>query len=558
MKIERAALAITSACVLVLVAVGLFHRTLDYPFISYDLDKHITSDPAIRDLSGQGIVRMFSGPAASGSYYPMRVLSFAIDWAIWRDNPRGYHLSNLLIHAINVLLVFGLILRLGRFVTTDAERGPPASSERWYATIVAGLAGGLLFTVHPLVVQPVTWQGAREELLMTMFALSCLHVHHAARLRYPSPPERPTARWGMIVGLHALAGLLALAAGMSSALGAAVPLLVLAYELAIPTKIRWRRLVAGSAHLWLISLAIVLTKVSTHQEVLARYSPAVEPTQRPALILQTYARNLAHFVWPADLILIYPKDVPQSWFEPGVLAGLGLVAATLAAIWLLRRRRLALFGLLMTLGAMAPSSQVMPNQHFQADRFLYLPLAGLGVLAAAGLLRLSLRRIRFAAGLASSGVIIMALMVTSHRQLAHWKDDLTLMTHCAEIFPYFEYYRDRGIAHVREGQIEQALADFDRAIELEPEQHDTLVNRANVLYQLRRFEGAIADCTRAIEHDPQMVQAYAKRAHCYVTIGQYGRAREDCLAVLRIDPDSPSGDNARLILDWLESEGHSK
>lgn len=544
------ALLVTGA-VLVLTAVVwlLFAPVLDYEFINFDLYTQLVNNPKVRSLSAENLVTIFTSLSAT-SYYPVRLLSFAIDYRIGGGfDPMVYHRTSLLIHLANVLLLFGLALWVSRVVVT---RRPTGSAGGTWWPLAIGATTALLFAVHPLVVEPVAWQGAREELLMLMFTLLCLLAHHAARVRYPQDGEPARSSWGVIVVLHVAAAICCAAACMSSAMGAAVPLVVVGYELSIPPAVRLKSILSSTGHLWLIALATVVAKILTHQEDLARSAPDVALWQRPLLVLQTYARNIQTFFWPRDLLLIYPRDVPTSPWAPAVLAGAGLVVATLVLLWLVRRRPLMLFGLLWMVFALGPSAQVLPHQHFQANRFLYSPLAGLCLAIVAGALaerRSRAVRIPLGVALLMLGVVLGGM---SRFHLRHWRNNETLYTSCISVYPYHEFYTNRGLHYVEQNRFFKAVADFSEAIQLDPTRPTAYLNRANVYHKLGRYEKAAVDCSKSLDLDPDQPRVLAKRAHCYVELGRYGDARRDCNRVLELDPDPTSEENVKMMLRWLD------
>ena len=161
----------------------------------------------------------------------------------------GFKLTNLLIHLVNVLLVFWLILRLSRrWIADDASCGSLRDA------VVAALAAGI-FGVHPVVCEPVTWVPGREELLMTLGALGCIHFHLTARRL-----EKDGGKGRAALACHAGATLSCAVACLSNAVGAVIPLLILAWDLLTMAKPRARRILYGTAPLWAISAATIIIK----------------------------------------------------------------------------------------------------------------------------------------------------------------------------------------------------------------------------------------------------------------------------------------------------------
>lgn len=537
-----------------LIVVLMYGRTVGYTFINYDLRIQLLDNPKVRSLSWDNLVAIFTTLSAT-SYYPIRLLSFAVDYALYGGyDPRGYHLTNLIIHTINTGLLFLLLGRLlHRHISSPPHQG--TGTIRIAPWLIVSIAT-LLFALHPLVVEPVAWQGAREELLMLMFTLLGVHFHRSARQRLFDADGRPPRRAGAIL-FYILTALCGAAACTSSALGAAFVLIILAYELAVPRRIRLKPILAGTVQLWLISLATVVVKVMTHREDVRNMVPDLQAGQRFLLVLRSYARNLSHIFWPHDLVLIYPRDVPEG-MTVEIIIGALLIVLTLTLLWLLRKRGLALFGLLWMLAAMAPSAQVLPHQHFQADRFLYAPLAGLSIAVASGLLFLISRRSLMYAGLLSAFVVVSMLGYKTSGQLRHWQNNETLWNYCAGVYPNYEFYNNLGVSYAFDKQYEQAVAGFTKALDLVPQdkRHIILLNRASALSNLERYRQAIRDCNEALQLKDDYTQAYAKRAQCYAETDRYHAARRDAQTVLELaPPDSLDADNARRIIEYLDRRG---
>lgn len=592
---------------LVLLTLTVFAPSLSYEFINYDLYDQLLNNEKVRSLGPANLYRIFTELSVA-SYYPVRLLSFAVDYAIWGYEPFGYHLSSVLIHTTSVVLFYLLVMRLMR---RQAEPGTPAAfipAELWSALAAAA------FAIHPVVVETVCLQGAREEQLMMLFTLGCLHAHAGTAIGEAAGRRR------MI--LHVTAGFCAAAAGMSSAMGAAVPLIVSGFDLAFLRDDKLRRWLRGTWFLWLVGGGIVALKVLAHGETIVYEHMQIHPIERFRVVLATYGLNVRTLFWPTQLTLFYGHDVPARLTDPAVLAGGGLLLATGAALWLVRRRPLGLFGMLWFLAALAPSAQVIPHQHFRADRFLYSPLAGLvlalfgGVWAwrrlAAG--RAALGRSRLM--VAGAGIVLIALLVTNLAQLRHWADDVTLFTHCINVRPAHVAYNNRATKRARlavkkielasqvqleateamnvgdgrraeqlraiaktereeaESMLRMAAEDFGAALALLPDDDlqrvNQLTNRAHAYYRLGAYDQAIEDCTAALAMKPDLAKAYHRRGLSYMSKANdflaqgdqaatdrlARRAQADLRAVLKIDPDSLFAQEARDNLARLHEAGY--
>ncbi len=478
-----------------------------YDYIGYDDQDHILLNPYTRSLAPGNVWRMFTRPAID-SYYGFRTLSLAIDYAVWGLRPMGYHLTNLLLHSASLLMLFALGLRLGRRVAKDGRWG-----------VVASAAGALVLAAHPLMVEPVVWTGAREESLMLAGVLAAVHLHLTARDR-----TRAGRRWAA-VGYHAATGLAAAVACFSSVLGVAVAVILTAWDLLVRPRPRWTEAVGGLAPVWGLAALQVALKVS--RMTVGLTGPGrFQAAKRPLVVLAAYAQNWATILWPREMSILYPWDIPHRWGDPWVVWGLvaaGLTAAALGvAVW--RGRRRVLFGLLWFLVALAPSSHLINHHIFRSDRLLYLPMAGLGVAAAmllAGLKRPSARAV--AAGGAVVAGALLAWGAVSYRSL--WRRPVLLYQHCLGVYPNSTaLLNNMGAAYHYEGNFAKARSLYERSMAVEPLNVAAMANLAGHRKDQGRLEEAVRLYKRALGAAPYMVKVHYELALLLAEMGRHEEA----------------------------------
>ncbi len=517
-----------------LVAV-VFYPILGFSFIALDVKQQLLDNPYVHGLTAQNVKHIFTTPCIA-SYYPIRSLTLAVDSQIWGLTPAGFKLTGILIHLANVLLVFWLILRLFRFPVAveepDMQRRNVDLGQVALATFSAGL-----FAVHPVVVEPVTWVAGREELLMTLGALACLHFHLSARRL----GREQVRSWRQAACFVAAAVCCALAC-LSNAVGVAIPAIVTVLDALTLPKPRLGKILRGTLVLWLIgagTLAVKSMLPSGPQGDL----PWPILARQPGIVLAGYWLNLKTLAWPTNLSLSYkmirPDDLPVAQMALGAAA----MVATCSLIWVARRRTWVLFGLLWFCLALAPTSQILPHHLQRADRFLYLPLAGLAVAAAMALAsarhRLSSRAARIAVVAAGVGLLVL-LEVFSTRQVHNWQNDATLWRHSIAVTP------DNPRAH---GYLGDAMQDLDEtaqaaesyrmSLEMGPENVGVLNNFAICLTSRRAPQ--LDDHRLAVElaergwqitegRDPDLAhtlaRAHTSLANTYHVTGRYDLAVE--------------------------------
>ncbi|MBN1676513.1 MAG: tetratricopeptide repeat protein [Kiritimatiellae bacterium] len=564
MRFDHKWQAMSAVAVLTAAVTVLFLPTVGYDFAFYDDNYQVLENPLIRDLGPSGLARMFSGFSLT-SYYPMRLLSFAVDYRLWGLKPAGYHLTNVLIHVLNSILVYLLCLRLQKAgqSRTDGEL-EPARRRGKGGSIVAtrfvwAMAFALLFGVHPVAVEPVAWIGGREELLMLCFLLCSVHLQvRAMELEGDAPRDSGRRR----AVLRVLAVFAAALACLSNVLGAIAPFLAVALELCLggreglPSCKRALRVAGRTWAYWLLAAAaIVLKKIGAtldvHHEVVDRVAMTVP--QRVLTAVGLYGLNLRTLGWPAHLAVMYPKRVVESALTPGVAGGLAAAALTVWAGWLGRRNRLFLLGLCWFLVSLAPSAQLIPHHILRADRFLYLPLVGAVLALRFGLERV--RRLRGYGGVAGLCLLGCAglLWVRSALHRPIWRDSVKLFRHelAADNDNLVAHYNLANLL-ARDGRREEAARHYAEAVRIRPDFATGYSKLAAVLTELGRLDEAMRHYSAAIALRTDDADLYNNFGAALAAKGDVAAALGHYSTALRLNPEHKSAHcNLGVALDAM-------
>lgn len=546
---------------ILLLCVVVLGPVVNYGYIYYDDDKHVIENPLVRDLTGPGIVRMFTRFSVS-SYYPVRLLSLALDYRFGGTDPRGYHLTNLLLHFFNIALLYYLSLRLFR-------RKNPAPHA--YGPTVGAFVTAVLFAIHPVVVEPVTWISGREELLMTCFALVAFHAYLSSLDSTVSPRRRAM--------LYAAVLLCGTAACMSNVLGALLPFLFLAHGVCLGgEKRRVKDTLVRTALLWPVAAAAIWLKLLdpavAHVDVAGITAQDMPNALRIQTVLHVYAQNLQTLFFPHNLLTPYLNVVPRGWSQPSVLFGLAAVILTGGLIVAMRGHRTVLFGLLWFLVALAPSSSVVPHHLLRADRFLYLPLAGLALALGRAAAQLRRSRTRPLVWLAVI-VLLPALTTQAIRQRRHWRNSSDLWAYILAVDPshYIAHTQlatelldagrqeealhhlqtalrdkpDYGKAHYNlgcvlaaRGHLDDAIRHYSEALRTHPHDPDFHNNLGIAFSRRGDHADALRHYSDAIRLDPNHPDAYVNLGADLIMRGRYEEALEPAQRSIALTPDSPS------------------
>ncbi len=470
----------------------LFSPALQFEFISFDTPSQILKNPHVSELTYENVYHIFTSRCVT-SYYPVRTLSFALDGHFWGLKAFGFKLTNQLIHVANVLLLYWLIRRV------LAQFAASSDSGRTWTVLAAAWAAGM-YGIHPLVVEPVVWIPGREELLMTLGALAAVHCHLSARLRAGAG-----ARLRVVVLWHVATAFCCLMACLSNAVGAVIPLLLLAWDLCYLRNRRFVQMLSGTALPWAIALATIGVKRLGYAQHPAFEKAAsldaviqslgLEPGQslvsvsffswqHVGLVLRVFWLNISSIFWPSQLTVSYDPAIPPTLRHPEVILGAIALAVYVLVGWLLRRRKGACFGMIWLGAALAPVSQVMPHHVHRADRFLYLPLIGLSIVAASLVLELGKSVNPRAQKLVAAVCIAVGFvcMVATTDQLALWQNDLAVWRNAVQVAPRnCDAHRLLGNELAERGEFPEAFREYRRALEIDVFDVQTLDRYARYL-----------------------------------------------------------------------------
>jgi tetratricopeptide (TPR) repeat protein len=527
----------------------VFFPILTFEFIDFDVPTQVIDNPYIRGLTFENVSHILTSRCIT-SYYPVRTLSYAIDYQLWGLSPRGFKFTNGLIHTINVLLVFWLIVRL-RHRAARGNRPSEGPRDMLTAAFFAGV-----FAIHPVVVEPVAWVAGREELLMTLGALGCVHFHITARRlaqehrisvgdRSGDEGAKKRSLGGakgnrrLVMACHVGATVCCLAACLSNAVGAVIPFLIVTWDLLVLPRPKWRKILVGTSPLWIIAIATILIKTIGYAQHPALQKaealsavidqlgdagqtsggePGLLDFRRITLPLGVYWLNVKALIFPKDLTLTYMVPKPEKLTDTRVIMGVIVVLSTCAILWLCRRQRLALFGFLWFLLALGPVAQIVPYHILRSDRFLYLPLVGLSI-GFAMIVRRAIERLTGPATptgssvwqlaarravMAAAVLVILLLGITAAGQVRTWRNDLTVWQHCVRRIPN---------SHVAHQKLADALAEakqFERAFS-----HYRTALKLNVfdVKAASRFARALATCDEHQQRDYELALRLAAWAH---------------------------------------------
>lgn len=567
---------------LILVTLAVYWPVNHAGFVDYDDPTYVTDNVQVqRGLTGESVAWAFA-PSQHSNWHPLTWLSLMLDAGCFGLDAGAFHRTNLLFHVTNALLLFWVLRRMTGAV--------------WRSALVAAL-----FAWHPLHVESVAWVTERKDVLSTCFGLLTLWAY----LRHG---ERGGKRFYFLALLCFALGL------MAKSMLVTWPFVLLLLDFWPLRRMRFGTRIAGPkaaaeapgnnqfftatiGELWrekipffaLALLASLATFKAQEAGGSIASAEALPLPLRAANSLVAYAGYLQKMVWPKDLAVFYPH--PGTWPVWRVtLAILFLAGLSVGVVRQGQRRPYLLVGWLWYLGTLVPViGLVQIGKQSMADRYTYVPLMGVYVMAAWGWAEWVTRwRLPKLVGAAIAGAGLAGCLAGTAAQVKHWSSTETLFRHALRVtknnavahqclgsalsrqdkfseavFQFSEALRiqprypeahcNLGILLAKAGKFTEAKAQYEEALRERPNYSDAWYNLGNILVKEGRLDDARAAYLQALEYKPELADAHNNLGFVLAAQRQTPEAIGHYQSALRLRPDFADAHNNLAVA--LESLG---
>jgi tetratricopeptide (TPR) repeat protein len=505
------------AAALFLTTVLVFSRAIGHGFVNYDDPDYVTANAHVQAGLSWDTVRWALGAAEASNWHPLTWLSHAADVSWFGRDARGHHATSVLLHGCDAALAFLALFRL--------------TGARWTSALAAAL-----FAWHPLRVESVAWVAERKDVLsgVCWFLALWAYAVHAER-------RRSGARPGLAYALALAAFALGL---MAKPMLVTLPCVLLLLDVWPLRRLDfaggrgesvWRLVAEKLPFLALAAASSVVTYlVQSHG---GSVSAALGPGQRLANAGVAVAAYLGNFLWPTELAVLYPH--PGTWPAARVAVAAVLLLSLTALAWWQRSRRPWLgVGWLWFVGTLVPVlGLVQVGLQCRADRYTYLPIIGveLALLWSVREFVVSVQARRRAALI--SAAVLLVLVTLTWRQLAVWRDSLTLFDQALAVTRgNYVAHDNRGYHLASLGRLDDALAAYRQALALRPDYLNANNNLGHALIQLGRPAEAVPPLRAALAANPEHLEVRNNLANALSDLGQLGEAMEQYEFVLARRP----------------------
>jgi tetratricopeptide (TPR) repeat protein len=529
-----------------LLTFAAYLSCLHNDFVMWDDNRYVYENTHLHPLDAAFFKWAFLDFYRS-NWHPLTWVSHALDYAAWGLNPLGHHLTNNILHALNTFFVVILVIKLLEAWRSSRQQDPSGAdnpllypSQNVSYIIIAAMTG-LLFGIHPLHVESVAWVSERKDLLCAMFFL----LSTLAYTKYVSSGGGLRNRcYILVLFLFALAL-------MSKPMAVSLPVVFLILDFHPFNRIRSIKtfLSAFLEKLPLIALSLasaVLTMLAQKAGGAIQSLEVIPLSSRALVAAESLLSYLWKMLWPLHLVPYYPYPKTIAFFSAEYLLSIILVCGITAACIIMAKKQkvwLAVWGyyvvtLLPVIGIVQVGDQAM------ADRYTYLPSLGPFILI--GLFGAWLWKRSSPYGRAGAGMVIaiailvlVSLSYLTLKQIAVWKDSLTLWTYVTEKEPEGAVaHYNLGIVYRHMNMRDKAVEQFLAAIRLWPNYADAHTN-LGLTYQSLNMPGrAEEEFLIATGLKPDSVEAHSNLGILYQAFNLPDKAEAEFTTAVKMKPDS--------------------
>jgi tetratricopeptide (TPR) repeat protein len=499
--------------VLTLTTTAVFYQVCTYDFVNYDDPVYVYENPNIQAGITPKAIKWAFTTGYFANWYPLTWLSHMLDWQLFGPKAGGHHLTNLIFHIANTLLLFIVLKQM--------------THRLWPSAFVAAL-----FALHPLHVESVAWVAERKDVLSTFFWMLTMWAY----LRYVKHPG--VARYLLTLFTFAL-GL------MAKPMLVTLPFVLLLLDYwplaRVPSERQTiYRLIQEKVPFFALS---AISSIVTF--LVQRSSGAVAELVRLPLKIRifnaliSYVEYIGKMIWPVHLAVFYPyagRNIPTLHI---IISAVLLAAATILILWFSKNRRYLLTGWFWYLGTLVPViGLVQVGKQALADRYTYITLTGLFIIIAWGLPDLLAKwRYKKIVLALSALLIISAMSVCTHFQLRYWQNSLTLFQHALDVT------RGSYTAHIHiadslceQNRFDEAIGEYQKCLQRIPDDTIALNNLGIALGKQGKFDEAVKCFTEALRIQPDAT-AHTNIGYVLALQGNLDEAAVHLAESLRLDPN---------------------
>ena len=467
------------ASILLIVVIGfaVYANSLGGKFL-FDDENLVTSNPLVKGYSN-AILRVFASDRMlfagekSAFYRPLQLVTYALDYRIWRLDPFGYHLTNIILHILVSLSIYWLASILFKNNTLS-------------------FLAALLFVVHPIHTVVVSYISTRAESLYLLFTLSCLIFY----IKYSNTG----------VMLYCIATIFSYSLALFSKENSLIlPALILLYHYSFRVKIR----PLGFISILAMALAYLVARMTLLRHMVSDVAYTGTFLDRLPGFFDAVFTYLRLMVLPFDLHIEYGMPI-FTFTEPKVIAGIIIICVLIFCVYrTAKTNKLAFFSLSWFLITLMPVSNLYPLNAYMSENWMYLPSIGLFIILAEYINRLY-QNDRFRIFVIACVIFLLSFYsYLTFRQNYTWEEPIAFYERTLKYAPNSpRIYHNLGLEYNRRGDKDRAIEMYKKAIRLNLNPAESYNNLGSLYSKIGKTEDAILMYKQSIELDPNSAQTY--------------------------------------------------
>jgi tetratricopeptide (TPR) repeat protein len=510
---------------LTVIILALYMQVGNHEFLNYDDSLYVTENPHVSSgITGKNIIWAFAS-VEQYNWHPVTWLSHMADAQFYGMNPRGHHLTNVFIHALSSLLLLFLLTRF--------------TGSLWQSSFVA-----FLFALHPLHVESVAWVAERKDVLSAFFCFLTL-FYYSGYVSKQKPALYILSLTTFVLGL------------MSKPMLVTLPIVMLLMDFwplerclheekgqgqkLSATGFQLKALVKDKIPFFAFSLlSSVITIYAQNRGGAINSLDEMPIWFRIGNALVAYVKYIINTIWPKNLAVFYPFHLSiPIWQVIGSLLLLILVSG--ATIRVRHRHPYLLVGWFWYLITLVPViGLIQVGSQSMADRYTYIPLIGLFIMAAWGVPSLA-RGLKHREGILAllAIAVIIASATLTWQQIGYWQDGVSLFRHALQFTTgNYAAHKNLGLAFFSKGDLDAAIKEYQEALRIIPNDEEVHTNLGAAFASNGDLDAAIGEYQEALHLAPNFMKAHYNLGIALFKNGDLDAAIKEYQEALRINPNN--------------------
>ena len=486
---------------LTLITLAVFYQVHSFKFVNLDDPVYVSENPNIQaGITFKAVKWAFTAAGYTYFWHPLTWLSHILDWQLYGNNAGGHHITNLIFHIANTLLLFIVLRQMTNAI--------------WQSAFVAAL-----FALHPLHVESVAWVYERKDVLSTFFWFLTMWAY----VRYVRRPK--------IVNYLLMTVFLALGL-MSKPMLVTLPFVLLLLDYwpleRLPAKRSLSYRLIEKIPLFAMVLASCIITFINQKRI-----GAMSPIENLSLFVRlanasiSYMQYIIKMIWPSRLAVFYPHPGENVSLLYAIISAVLLLVVTIFVLRFAKKHQYLVTGWFWYLGTLVPViGFIQVGEQAMADRYSYITLTGLFIIIAWGLPELlgNWRHRKVVLWMLSL-IVLFALTVCTYLQTRYWKNTVTLGRHALAVTENnYKVHFFMADMFLKQGRFEEAIWHNTEALRIKPDYADAINKLGVALQTAGRIDEAIGYYRRALDVDPCFAPANANLGFALVTKGKFAEA----------------------------------